>query len=234
MKVFAISDLHLATAVEKPMTVFGTTWNNYFEKITEDWKSKVADEDIVLLAGDFSWAMRMEEVIHDFDLLKDFPGSKVIIRGNHDYWWNSLSKVRSVIPSGFFALQNDCLRFGKLLVCGSRGWVCPDVCNSLSKDDDKIYRRERERLELSLKAMSAMRTAEDIVIGMMHYPPFNGRFDESLYTQLFVKYDVNKVVYGHLHGKDCRAERHLKKFGIDFYLTSCDLVDNKLIQITEI
>ncbi|MCH5151066.1 MAG: metallophosphoesterase [Clostridiales bacterium] len=230
MKVFAISDLHLSTVVEKPMDVFGKSWENYFELISEDWKAKVTEDDVVLLPGDFSWAMRMDEALPDFEMVAKLPGKKVILRGNHDYWWNTLSQVRNAIPQGFYALQNDCLRFGDVLICGTRGWICPDGDN-LTAEDTKIYLRENERLKLSIAAMQKIRKPEDKVIAIMHFPPFNGRYDDSDFTRLFIEAGITTVVYGHLHGKDCRANLHMKKFGIDFYLTSCDLVGNKLTEI---
>ncbi len=230
MKVYAISDLHLSTVCNKPMDVFGKSWENYFLRIAEDWNDKVTDDDVVLLAGDFSWAMRMEEALPDFQKVAALKGKKVIIRGNHDYWWNTVSQVRRGIPQNFYAVQNDCLRFGDVLICGTRGWVCPDGDN-LTAEDYKIYLREAERLRLSLAEMSRMRKPEDKVIAMMHYPPFNGRYEESLFTQQFVLNDVKTVVYGHLHGKDCRANLRFTKFGTEFFLTSCDLVDNKLVPI---
>lgn len=138
-----------------------------------------------------------------------------------------MSQVKSSIPTGFYALQNDCIRFEDVLICGTRGWVCPDGDN-LSADDKKIYLRETERLKLSLAAMNKQRQVGDRVVAIMHYPPFNGRYEESEFTKQFVLNNVPTVVYGHLHGKDCRANLYFKKFGIDFYLTSCDLVGNKL------
>ena len=126
MKVFAISDLHLSTVCDKPMDVFGKSWENYFEQICQDWNSKVSQDDVVILAGDFSWAMRFEQALPDFNLVAQLPGNKVILRGNHDYWWNTISQVRNGIPKGFYALQNDCLRFENLLICGTRGGICPD------------------------------------------------------------------------------------------------------------
>ena len=111
MKVFAISDLHLSTVVDKPMDIFDQKWQNYWDKIKADWELKVGEEDLVLMAGDFSWAMRMEEALPDFALFEGLKGKKIILRGNHDYWWNTISQVRSAIPENFFALQNDCLRF---------------------------------------------------------------------------------------------------------------------------
>ncbi len=230
MKVFAISDLHLSTVCDKPMDVFGKAWENYFEQICDDWKKKVTDDDLVILAGDFSWAMRMEEALPDFELVAKLPGKKVILRGNHDYWWNTISQVRNNIPNGFFALQNDCLRFDDILICGTRGWVCPDGEN-LSAEDKKIYLRETERMKLSLAQMQKQRREGDKVIAVMHYPPFNGRYEDSDFVHQFIENDVHTVVYGHLHGKDCRASLFLKKFNIDFYLTSCDLVGNKLVEI---
>lgn len=231
MKVFAISDLHLSTVAEKPMDVFGNKWQNYLEKISADWQSKVSDDDLVLLAGDFSWAMRMEDALPDFQLIEKLPGKKVILRGNHDYWWNTISQVRANIPEDFFAIQNDCLRFDDVLICGSRGWICPDDAQNIKAEDTKIYLREVERLELSLKAMEKMRQPSDKVVAMMHFPPFNGKYQPSDFVNLFVKYNVDTVVYGHLHGSDCRANLHLNKFQIDFYLTSCDMLDNKLMEI---
>ena len=230
MKVFAISDLHLSTNCQKPMDIFGKSWVNYFELICADWKAKVSQDDVVLLPGDFSWAMRMEDAMADFELVAQLPGKKVILRGNHDYWWNTLSQVRNAIPKDFFALQNDCLRFGDVLICGTRGWVCPDGDN-LNAEDKKIYLREVERLKLSIASMQKQRQPEDKVIAIMHYPPFNGRYEDSDFVKQFVQADIKTVVYGHLHGKDCRSNLYMKKFGIDFYLTSCDLVGNVLTEI---
>ena len=231
MKVFAISDLHLGTIVDKPMDIFDDKWQDYWKKIETDWNNKVSDDDVVLMAGDFSWAMRMEEVLPDFALFNGLKGKKVILRGNHDYWWNTISQVRANLPQGFFALQNDCLRIDNLLICGTRGWIVPDGNKNTTGDDKKIYLREIERLKLSLKEMQKQRKEGDKVIAMMHFPPFNGRRDESEFTKLFILNDVNTVVYGHLHGNDCRADKLVKKFGIDFWLTSADIVDFLLTEI---
>ncbi len=233
MKVFAISDLHLSTTVQKPMDVFGESWDNYVEEIFEDWKQKVADDDVVLLCGDFSWAMRIDEAKSDFELISKLPGKKVFLRGNHDYWWGGYSKVLNILPENCYAIQNNFLRLNNLLLCGSRGWLCPGT-NGFSKDDEKLYLREVSRLDLSLKDMKNNRKPTDTVIAMMHFPPFNGQYEPSEYTKKLIEYDVKTVVYGHLHGKNCRADLKLTRFGIDFYLTSCDLVGNRLVEICTI
>ena len=230
MKIFAISDLHLSTSVDKPMNIFGESWSGYIDIITEDWKSKVGDDDVVLLSGDLSWAMNLQEVKSDIELVAALPGKKVIIKGNHDYWWNTVSKVRKILPANMYAVQNDCVRISNLLICGSRLWQ-----QGLTGEDDiKILKREEVRLKLSLDAMSKMRKSGDKVIVMCHYPPFNAAFDDSAYTELISQFDVDAVVYGHLHGKNCRAERIVDKKGLKYYLTSCDLIDNKLVLIDNI
>lgn len=229
MKVFAISDLHLSTACPKPMDIFGDGWTDYWQAIEKDWNEKVTEEDLVLVPGDVSWAMRLEEALPDIMLVAKLPGKKVLLRGNHDYWWNTIGKVRQALPQNMFAVQNDCLRFDDVLVCGTRCWTCPD--GELGAQDKKIYLREAERLKLSLEQMSAMRQAGDKVVCMTHFPPFNVRREDSEYTKLLVSYSVDSVVYGHLHGKDCRADLYFEKFGIKFYLTSTDLAGHKLTRI---
>ncbi len=230
MRIFAISDLHLSTTAPKPMDIFGTGWTDYVEKIIADWKEKVTADDVVLIAGDISWAMQLEDALIDLNLLKDLPGKKVFIRGNHDYWWKSLSKIRQSLPPDFYVLQNDCLRLSNLLILGSRGWTVEGTPD-FTEEDKKLYLRERERLRLALNCMQKMRTPEDKVIAMIHFPPFNVRRDDSLYTDLFKEYGVDAVVYGHLHGKDCKADKKVFKDGITYYLTSCDLVKNQLVEI---
>jgi len=231
MKIFAISDLHLSINNPKPMNIFGEVWDNYLDKIFTEWKEKVRDDDLVLLSGDFSWAMKMEDTKSDFDLLKDLPGKKIIIRGNHDYWWKSISSVREFIPNGFYAIQNDAIKFGNYIICGTRGWTIAERDNQLSEEDQKIYYREVIRLELALESAKKMIESEDDkIICMMHYPPCNFTHDDSGFTELLKKYNVDSVVYGHLHGVKNVTKRFIKD-EISYYLTSCDLVDNSLIEI---
>ncbi len=228
MKVFAISDLHLSSAVDKPMDVFGSQWDNYFEKITADWKERVSQDDVVLIGGDISWGISIEEAAPDFAMLSALPGRKVVLRGNHDYYWNSLGKMRSAFPD-FLFLQNNCIRIGNILVVGSRGWTIPTVDSSA--EDIKIYNRELLRLKMSLDAMKEQRCDDDFVIALLHYPPFDVLFNDSEVTSLLEEYKVEKVLYGHLHGKNARVNPVVNKNGIDYLLTSCDLIGNKLIEI---
>ncbi|MCQ2602332.1 MAG: metallophosphoesterase [Clostridia bacterium] len=231
MNVYAISDLHLSTAVEKPMDIFGDGWQNHFEKISANWKSKVTDDDVVLIGGDISWGISIEEAAPDFALLKDLPGKKIVLRGNHDYYWNSVSKMRLAFPD-FKFLQNNCIRMRNLLVVGTRGW---NLLTADSTDEDKkIYEREIIRLKLSLDSMKEMRTDEDTVVALLHYPPFNAAYDNSEITEILKEYKVDKVLYGHLHGKNVRVTPVVNKDGISYYLTSCDLVDNKLIEVAKL
>ena len=230
MNIYAISDLHLSTTADKPMDVFGGQWENYMEKIREDWLKKVKDDDVVLIAGDISWAMQLDDAIADVSTLSDLPGKKVMIRGNHDYWWNAIGRIRAKLPAGFYCLQNDCMRFPGVVLCGSRGWAV-EGSPDFNEQDRKIYLREAERLKLSFYQMQKVKEEGDTVICMVHYPPFNARREKSLFTELFAKYGVNKVVYGHLHGKDSRADRYLNMGGVEYYLTSCDQVNNELVTI---
>lgn len=231
MKVFAISDLHLSTAVEKPMDVFGDGWQNHFEKISADWISKVAPDDVVLLGGDISWGISIEEAAPDYALIQALPGKKVVLRGNHDYYWNSLSKMREAFPD-FIFLQNNCIRIDKLLIAGTRGWTIPSTDST--DEDKKIFARELIRLEISMDYMSKQRTDEDYVVALLHYPPFEADYCDSEVTAILEKYKVDTVLYGHLHGKKVRVNPSVEKNGINYVLTSCDLINNTLVQVTEL
>lgn len=230
MKVFAISDLHLSINSNKPMNIFGPVWENYLEEIETSWNSEVSDNDLVLIAGDISWAMKLSDAKADLEYLSRFKGKKVIIKGNHDYWWSSISGVRQLLPNNLYALQNDALRFENYVVCGSRGWTVPEV-NHKTPDDEKIYKRELIRMDLSLKSAMELKQDGDTLIVMMHYPPFNSKLEENDFTNLFEKYGVDVVVYGHLHSYDKKHQLITYINNIKYYLTSCDLIGNKVIEI---
>lgn len=230
MKIYAISDLHISTNTDKPMDVFGGNWVNYLDKIKEDWISKVKEEDLVLIGGDISWAMNLEDAKSDLEYFKELKGKKIFIKGNHDYWWSGITKVRDALPQNCFALQNDFIKFDNTIICGSRLWAVPGAPD-FSLEDKKIYSRETERLTLSLKSAQKLRQEGDKLIALIHFPPFNVKRENSAFTDLFEEYKVNTVVYGHLHGKNVRADKLVVKNGIKYYLTSCDQVENKLTEI---
>lgn len=230
MKVFAISDLHLSGMADKPMNVFGCGWEGHFEKIKQDWEEKVSEEDIVLLGGDTSWGMKLEEGIFDVRSLACLKGHKILIRGNHDYWWNGISRVRALRPDDSFVfLQNDCVKIGNLIVAGSRGWTCPGS-NDFTEHDRALYLREAERFRLAFKQVEKVRCEGDELIALIHYPPFNIKREDTLFTQLFEENRVNKAVFGHLHGSGYFPLRS-EKNSIEYFLTSCDKTHFRLMQI---
>lgn len=230
MKIFAISDLHLSINSNKPMNIFGPQWDNYLDIIEKDWQAKVSNDDIVLIAGDISWAMKLDDAIPDLKYINKWNGKKVIIRGNHDFWWSSIGGVRAVLPEGMYAIQNDAIRFDGVVLCGTRGWVVPEYIHK-SEQDKKIYERELMRLKLSLDTAKRIKQEGDILICMIHYPPFNSKLLDSDFTKLFEEYGVEIVVYGHLHGENVYAKEYHYKNGVKYYLTSCDLVKNKLTEL---
>ena len=229
MKVYAISDFHLSINNPKPMDIFGEQWEDYLDKIIIDWNDRVQDDDIVLISGDISWAMRLNEAIPDLEFISNLKGNKVIIKGNHDYWWNSIGEIRSNLTNKTYALQNDAIKIGEFVICGSRGWLVPEN-GFKSEQDEKIYKRELIRLELSLKSAKMLQSEEDKLIVMTHFPPFNYKMEGNEVLDLFEKYGVNSVVFGHLHG-DKKQKLYFEKNSIKYYLTSCDLVENKLVEI---
>ena len=226
VKIFAISDLHLSLMVEKPMDVFGGEWENYTEKIKENWQKTVSPEDIVLIAGDISWAMKLEETKADLDFIDKLNGTKIIIKGNHEYWWKSISAVREILPNSIMAIQNDAIKIGDYIICGTRGWTVPEKGKELEAEDLKIYKREVERLKLTLMSAKVLKADTDAkIIAMMHFPPYNTDKEQSEFTKLFEEYGVETVVFGHLHGYvNCDLVSNIN--GVTYYFTSCDHIKN--------
>lgn len=231
MAIYAISDLHLSFGEDKPMNIFGENWTNHEEKIKEDWQKKVRKEDTVLMPGDFSWAMYLEDTYKDFEFLNSLPGKKILLKGNHDYWWTTLAKMRTYLKeNGFenidFIYNNSYLCENKIIV-GTRGW------SEQEEKSEKIIKRENLRLEMSLKNGVEQYGKDKEIIVCMHYPPFNSfEKDELNFIKTMGKYNVKKCIYGHIHG----AEAHKEAFngiykGIDIKLVSCDYLDFNLLEI---
>lgn len=230
MKVFAVSDLHLSGLSPKPMDVFGGEWEGHFDKIKADWLEKVSAEDIVLIGGDTSWGMKPAEGMYDVNALAPLPGKKVLIRGNHDFWWNGISRVRAAAPdSSFTFLQNDCVKIGNVVIAGSRGWSCPGSAD-FTEHDMALYLREAERFRLAFGRVRELREEGDILIALIHYPPMSVKREDTLFTQLFEENGVDKAVFGHLHGATYFPLRS-EKNGIEYILTSCDKVRFRLTEI---
>lgn len=220
MKVFAIADLHLSHAYPKPMQKFGEHWTDHFQQISKAWHESVSEQDLVLIPGDISWAMQMKDAEVDLYEIGKLPGQKIIMRGNHDYWWNSLTKVRSALPEKMYALQNEALRFEKIIIAGTRGWSCPGSVYYKKDDDEKIYQREVIRLQLSLSKIP--KKQDDVLIVMMHYPPFNERREENEFQAAIREAKADIVVYGHLHGASCKSAFEGTRDGVRYDLVSCD------------
>lgn len=226
MRVFAIADLHLPGGQDKTMEMFGSLWQDHWQSICYHWLADVTDEDIVLLPGDISWAMTMDQVKDDLAQVLSLPGKKVLLRGNHDFWWSAIGRVRAALQPDGFAIQNDSLRLGDVVICGSRGWLCPGRADFTS-DDEAIYAREALRLRMSLE--HAARWGEDVPkICMMHYPPFNEKLEDSHFTNLFNEFGIKTVVYGHLHGAKPGQAFEGALRGVEYHLVSCDHLNFRL------
>mgnify|MGYP001187236754 FL=1 len=215
MALFVISDLHLSFGTDKPMDIFG--WNHYEEKLRENWSAVVEEKDTVLIPGDISWATYLEETEADFAFIDSLPGQKIILKGNHDYWWTTVKKMNQfLLDKGFSSLHflyNNSFSYGRYAICGTRGWGN----NGDRVEDNRIWSRELQRLQLSLEAAKDY----DGVICCLHYPPFDlsGNLSGE-YMELFYRYGVEMVCYGHIHTK--KPVLPLEAEGIQFRLTSCD------------
>jgi predicted phosphohydrolase len=252
MKIFALSDPHLSLATpNKSMTIFGSHWVDHAAKISRAWKDRVGEEDVVLVAGDVSWAMRLSEAAADLAFLAQLPGRKVLIRGNHDYWWGSATKVRSLLPAGMYILHNDALFLDGVALAGTRLWIDPDMApprlpqrteqdglpvrsnrnkdewNSESIDperDQRIFERELGRLELALSRLSDQ---APLRIAMVHFPPLSNDLKETRAARMLEEAGIHHCVFGHLHNVLPGPGRSFYgcRKGVVYHLTSCDYLD---------
>jgi len=229
MALWAISDLHLAINSDKPMDIFGEKWANHDEKIKENWLSKVAPCDTVLIAGDISWSMSMDEGIEDLEWIHKLPGTKILIKGNHDYWWSSITKLNSLYEDMDF-IQNNFFSYNDIAICGTRGWNCPGSTR-FSSHDEKIYDRELIRLRLSLDA--AVKKGFTKIIVMLHYPPTNDKFEETELIKIVKEYNVGSVIYGHLHGPSLNRLYEGNIEGVEYIVTSCDYLNFDPLKIVD-
>lgn len=224
MTIWALGDLHLAFGVDKPMDVFGDHWRDHPARIRDAWSARVAPDDVVLVAGDISWGLRLDEALPDLEFVASLPGRKYLIKGNHDPWWSSRSKVERVLPAGLRLVQSDAHDLGDgVAVTGTRGWTLPGTPGYDPERDERIFRRELGRLRRGLEALDALSPRRRLV--MLHYPPiWPGVLDNDV-TRLLRSFLVDECVFGHLHGDDLALAFEGTLDGVRYRLVSCDHVD---------
>ena len=221
MSLFALGDLHLSLGEDKPMDVFAG-WNDYVQRLEENWKRLVTDEDTVVLAGDISWGMKLEETLTDFRFIDSLPGKKLLLKGNHDYWWSTKRKMDAYLQeNGLASIQilfNNAYRVGEYAVCGTRGWFLEND----TPEDVKVLNREVGRLKLSLE--EALKLQSEPVV-FLHYPPYYRGVECPEIMDVLLEYGIKKCYYGHIHGKkNFRLAFEGVYKGVDFRLISCDKV----------
>lgn len=222
MSLYAIADLHLSLGADKPMDIFGG-WDNYVERLEENWRNTVKNDDTVVIAGDISWAMRLEQAYQDFSFIEVLPGRKIFLKGNHDYWWSTRKKIEDYLRANNFnsisILFNSAEAAGEFAVCGTRGWSYD--CSS--QEDIKILNREVGRLTMSIE--EAKKTGLEIV-AFLHYPPVFSGYECTEIINVLQKYDIKKCYYGHLHGQQVARKAVTGTYkGIEFHMISSDQVD---------
>ncbi len=226
MALFTISDLHLPLGIDKPMDIFGARWENYVEKIAEEWRAKISADDLVILPGDFSWATYLEQAKKDFDFLESLPGRKILLKGNHDYWWTTMAKLRKFLKENGYQsidfLHNEAVLYRDIAIAGTRGWSYIGGSTQAKEEDIAIYEREKIRLELSVEAAKKLGAKEIIVF--MHYPPLSFDIPESGFTEILKKHGIKRCVYGHIHGKQEKTAVRGEFKGVEYLLVSCDCI----------
>ncbi len=232
MSLYVMADLHLSFSTDKPMDVFGDRWEGYVNKIKENWP--LTEEDVIVIPGDISWAMDLNELKADMEFLAALPGKKIIGKGNHDYWWTSKKKMDELVaPYGnIFFLHNNSYTLGDISICGTRGWIREPG----KAEDIKVLNREVLRLEASLK------TAKATPIAFLHYPPVFADLDCPQILDVLNRYGVKTCYYGHLHGKAIGGAVNGQRKGIDYSLISADylnftpklIIEGDLRELTEV
>ena len=232
MNIYAIADLHLSFRNPKPMDIFGNNWGNHEEKIKKDWESKVKEDDLVLLPGDFSWETYLEETYDDFSFLNNLPGKKLLLKGNHDYWWTTITSMRKYLKENNFEnidfIYNNSYEYDGYVITGTKGW-------SLNSDDNKIFNREVARLKISLENGIKTFGNDKKIITCMHYPPITKHTIEKKekwdFVDLMKEYKVERCLYGHLHSDSHKEAIEGNIDGINFELVSADYLKFNLKKI---
>ena len=232
MALYVIGDTHFSEGCNKPMDIFGGAWMGYRDKLVSAL-SVLQPEDTLVVAGDFSWGMSLREALPDFRLLDSFPGKKLLIKGNHDYWWETVSKMKRFFAENTIEtidfLHNSCYFYNGAALCGTRGWFYDK--NDPAAGDDKIFKRELIRLEASLKAAVDQGATE--IDCFLHYPPVFAGTEVPQITEILSRYPVKRLFYGHLHGDSLRGAFSGTRNGIYYAVVSADALGFKPIQIRE-
>ncbi len=221
MKVFGIGDLHLSASGQKPMDVFGPEWADHQAKLEDNWRAAVGPDDLVLICGDLSWAMRLEEARPDLAFVGALPGRKYFIQGNHDYWFSSPGRVRAVLAESLRLIRFDAAVSGGVGICGVRGWLWPGHPDYQAAEDERHWRRAVERLRLSLGALRQL--PWDAAVAMFHFPP-RGAEGETELSDMVREAGVRFCIYGHLHGRDAAQAFEGEAGGVAYRCVSADRV----------
>lgn len=236
MKIFAIADLHLAISTpEKTMEAFGSSWTNYHERLQKNWQQTVAKEDLVLIAGDISWALHLQDALKDLEWLNQLPGTKILLKGNHDYWWPSTKKLQEILPQGMTFIHNNALTFQDVAIGGARLWDDHDFSledlvsfkpSPLVKQkkvdlaqEKRLFEKELLRLENSL---SQMNKEAKIKICMTHYPPLPNNLADSKASKIIESHDIDFCVFGHLHNVETKNPIFGKKGKTTYFFVAAD------------
>lgn len=234
MSIFVIGDLHLSFNNSKPMDIFGEHWAGHEEKIRKSWIESVKEEDLVILPGDFSWETYLVDTKLDFDYLNSLTGKKLLLKGNHDYWWTTVTSMKTFLKENNYTnidfLYNNSYEFDNKIICGTRGWSIID-----GNDDKKLIKRELIRLEISLQDGIKKYGIDKEIVVFMHYPPITKAKmiseEEMEFVELMKRYNVKRCYYGHLHGASISDAIEGNVEGIEFKLVSADGLDFKVLKI---
>lgn len=234
MSIYAIGDLHLSFNENKPMSIFGENWEGYEEKLKDNWANLVKQDDMVILLGDFSWSTYLKDTYKDFEYINKLPGKKLLLKGNHDYWWTTLKSMRKFIEENKFQnidfIYNNSYEFEDKIIVGTRGWILGE-----DEESKKMINREVNRLEISIKdALQNFGDNKEKVV-CMHYPPIikqNIQKNEiNPFVHILKKYNIKQCYYGHLHGSAINDAVEGEYFGINFKLVSADGLKFNLLKI---
>lgn len=228
--IWAIGDLHLDNTKDKAMDIFGENWINHDKKIFDNWKQSVAENDIVFLPGDISWALKLSEAKEDLETLNMLPGIKFISKGNHDYWWSGISKMNSLNFKSLNFIYNNAYVIDNIGICGTRGWSAKDS-SDFDKKDEKIFNRELMRLRNSIEALKNINSETITKIALLHYPPFDQNLQPNEFGEILDEENFDICLYGHLHGIGHEFIKEGKIGNVTYYCVSSDYLDFKLKKI---